>query len=136
MSWAVEETRKSFADASCNSNVASGVEIAIADSVLCVVWPSVVLPMLAIRTRCIGHLITTTSSMPRSWSTGSSISGGGGGGGGGSGGGDRFASPRRSVLDRTSDLTTLSLPAPPVVYHPLYSAPMLPPGHRFPMVHR
>ena len=63
-------------------------------------------------------------------------SGGGGGGGGGSGGGDRFASPRRSVLDRTSDLTTLSLPAPPVVYHPLYSAPMLPPGHRFPMVHR
>ncbi len=40
--------------------------------------------------------------------------------------------PRRG-LDERSD-TRLSLDAPPVVYHPLYSAPQLPPGHRFPMV--
>jgi hypothetical protein len=30
--------------------------------------------------------------------------------------------------------TTLTMDAPPVVYHPLYSAPQMPPGHRFPMV--
>ena len=30
--------------------------------------------------------------------------------------------------------TRLSIAAPPVVYHPLYSAPQLAPGHRFPMV--
>lgn len=39
--------------------------------------------------------------------------------------------PRRG-LDERSD-TRHSLDAPPVVYHPLYSAPQLPPGHRFPM---
>lgn len=42
------------------------------------------------------------------------------------------AMPRRG-LDERSD-TRHSLDAPPVVYHPLYSAPQLPPGHRFPMV--
>ncbi|KAI3423433.1 hypothetical protein D9Q98_010649 [Chlorella vulgaris] len=38
----------------------------------------------------------------------------------------------RRNLEARSD-TGLSLAAPPVVYHPLYSAPVLPPGHRFPM---
>jgi hypothetical protein len=41
----------------------------------------------------------------------------------------------RRNLEARSD-TGLSLAAPPVVYHPLYSAPVLPPGHRFPMVSR
>lgn len=42
------------------------------------------------------------------------------------------ASTRRG-LDFRSD-TRLALAAPPVVYHRLYSAPQLAPGHRFPMV--
>lgn len=38
---------------------------------------------------------------------------------------------RRGLEERSA--THLALDAPPVVYHPLYSAPQLPPGHRFPM---
>jgi hypothetical protein len=39
---------------------------------------------------------------------------------------------RRSLSFRSD--TRLALAAPPLVYHPLYSAPQLPPAHRFPMV--
>lgn len=39
--------------------------------------------------------------------------------------------PRRGLEERSG--TRLAVGAPPVVHHSLYSAPQLPPGHRFPM---
>lgn len=39
--------------------------------------------------------------------------------------------PRRDLHFRSNTRHTIA--APPVVYHPLYSAPQLPPGHTFPM---
>ena len=42
-------------------------------------------------------------------------------------------SPPARDLEARSD-TRHNVAAPPVVFHPLYSAPRLSPGHRFPMV--